>query len=163
MDVTDVIIVMLLISILFLGGFGFLVYFMNIQHQKDIVDRQLAIIQVENRKPTPEVKGVHINVPTRGMEQFRQVGILTEKNNKRVLPLYGRRTYVGSHKWNYYTSTDGYQSFQVSVTNKNKDCSEEYGCEEMYSDDEVYIPAYNATFRVLMYKNTGPRYIPYIT
>lgn len=169
MDVTDVVILMLLISILFLCGFGLLIYFMNIQHQKNIINNQLDLIQAkqleESKSPKlPEINSMPINIPTRGMEQFRQLGILTSQNdNKRVLPLYGRRTYVGSHKWNYYTSTDGYNSFQVSVVNKNKDCSEEYGCDEINSHDDIHIPAYNESFKALMYRNTGPKYIPYIT
>lgn len=194
MDLTDVIILILLISILILCVLGFGIYYMNIQYQKQTIDRQLAVIQAkteelerQEKEPTvtsnssssmnvnsqthqmpphmpPQMPpGVPINIPTRGMEEYRQLGILTSlSDSKIVIPLYGRRTYVRSQHWNYYTLTNGYQSIQISVSNKNKDCSDEYGCDEIYSDDLVYIPAYNENFRALMYKNNAPRYIPYI-
>lgn len=186
MDLTDVIILILLISILILCILGFGIYYVNIQYQKLTIDKQLSVIQAKTneleekkvnyfdtstivttadieRQPTQMRPGVPINIPTRGLEEYRQVGILTSLNDSKiVIPLYGRRTYVRSQHWNYYTLTNGYQSIQISVSNKNKDCSDEYGCEEIFSDDLVYIPAYNERFRTLMYKNNAPRYIPYI-
>jgi hypothetical protein len=190
MDLTDVVILFLLISILILCVLGFGIYYMNIQYQKQTIDKQLAVIQakteelerqetestslssVKAQQPSTQMPpqipprmppGVPINIPTRGMEEYRQLGILTSlSDSKIVIPLYGRRTYVRSQHWNYYTLTNGYQSIQISVSNKNKDCSDEYGCDEIYSDDLVYIPAYNENFRALMYKNNAPRYIPYI-
>lgn len=191
MDITDVIILMLLISIMFLCLIGFGVYFLNLQYQKNTIDRQLNVIQSKSEAlqeeknyekallsksqdqlnqlqrmsidSNPIPPGIPINIPTRGMEQYRQLGILTSlSDSKIVIPLYGRRTYVRSQNWNYYTLTNGYQSIQISVSNKNKDCSDEYGCDEIYSDDLVYIPAYNENFRALMYKNNAPRYIPFI-
>ena len=190
MDLTDVVILFLLISILILCVLGFGIYYMNIQYQKQTIDKQLAVIQakteelerqetestslssVKAQQPSTQMPpqipprmppGVPINIPTRGMEEYRQLGILTSlSDSKIVIPLYGRRTYVRSQHWSYYTLTTGYQSIQISVSNKNKDCSDEYGCDEIYSDDLVYIPAYNENFRALMYKNNAPRYIPYI-
>ena len=186
MDLTDVVILILLISILILCVLGFGIYYMNIQYQKQTIDKQLAVIQakteelerqetestsfssVKAQQPSTQMPpqmppGVPINIPTRGMEEYRQLGILTSlSDSKIVIPLYGRRTYVRSQHWNYYTLTNGYQSIQISVSNKNKDCSDEYGCDEIYSDDLVYIPAYNENFRALMYKNNALRYIPYI-
>lgn len=150
---------------------------MNIQYQKNTIDNQVAKIQYASQIQKNELElerqvaleearkplGVPINVATRGMEEFRQVGILTSlSDSQKVLPLYGRRTYVRSQQWNYYTLSNGYQSFQISVMNKNKDCTDEYGCSEISNDDVVQIPAYNEPFRVLLYKNTAPRYIPYV-
>ena len=164
---------------------------MNLQYQKNTIDRQLNFIQSKSEAlqeeknyekallsksqdqlnqlqrmsidSNPIPPGIPINIPTRGMEQYRQLGILTSlSDSKIVIPLYGRRTYVRSQNWNYYTLTNGYQSIQISVSNKNKDCSDEYGCDEIYSDDLVYIPAYNENFRALMYKDNAPRYIPFI-
>jgi hypothetical protein len=91
------------------------------------------------------------------------LGVLTSlSDSKIVIPLYGRRTHQRSQVWNYYTLTNGYHSIQISVSNKNKDCTHEYGCNEIYSDELVYVPAYNENFRALMYKTDAPRYIPYL-
>ena len=176
MDITDLIIIMLLISIFFLCLIGFVVYLLNIKHQTKMIDTKLFTIQsqknpvhipIDSEKNPNEDNNVHqmpINIHTRGLETYRQIGVITSlKDTKKVLPLHGRRIYTGSQNWNYYTSTDGYQSFQVSIIHKNKECSEEYGCSEIYSNDNVFVPAYDESFRVLMYKSRAPRYIPYIT
>ena len=78
-----------------------------------------------------------------------------------ILPLYGRPTYPGSNKWNYYTSSDKFQAVKIPVSHQNKDCQNEYGCGELYNDDSVKIPAYNGDFKVNIYQFDSPRYIPY--
>ena len=47
------------------------------------------------------------------------------------------------------------------ITNKNRQCTLEYGCDELYDGDIVTIPAYNGDFKVKIYKMNKPRYIPY--
>jgi hypothetical protein len=124
----------------------------------------------------PPIQMIPINIPTRGIDEFRQIGVISSVSDgagsddagsdahgkKRILPLYGRRTYNGSSKWNYYTSTDGYHVVQLSVTHKNKDCMQEYGCDELYSGDDIYIQEYDEVFRVNMYQRSPIRYIPYV-
>ena len=74
----------------------------------------------------------------------------------------GAPTYNGSHKWTYYTATDKYNQIKLPVTNKNRQCDSEYGCDELYDDDEVTIPAYNGTFKVKKYEFDKPRYLPHV-
>jgi len=123
--------------------------------------------------PNPPIQMVPINIPTRGVDEFQQVGIISsidkssidnssKDTRKKILPLYGRRTYNRSSKWNYYTSTDGYHVIQLSVVHKNKDCMDNYGCDELYTDDEIYIQEYEESFRVSIYKRSPIRYIPYV-
>lgn len=111
--------------------------------------------------------GVPINVKTRGESiGYQQVGILIQAgvtgDNKKILPIYGKPTYSGSQNWNYYTSTDGYHSMKVAVTNKNKSCTHEFGCQEIYDGDLVNIEGYDSQFKVSIYELDKPRYIPYI-
>ena len=119
--------------------------------------------------------GIPINVPTRGESGgFQQVGVLHKiqttdstmpigRNSEPViLPLMGAPTYNGSHKWTYYTATDKYNQIKLPVTNKNRQCDSEYGCDELYDDDEVTIPAYNGTFKVKKYEFDKPRYLPHV-
>ena len=106
-----------------------------------------------------------INVPTRGETPgFQQVGVLiqqgTSDKDKKILPLYGEPTYRGSNKWRYYTGTDGFQSVKLPVLNKNKNCLEEYGCDEIYEGDPINIMAYENSYVASLYKLDKPRYLP---
>lgn len=109
-------------------------------------------------------RGLPINVPTRGyVPDVQQVGILTNTENDQILPLYGRPTYPGSSKWLYHAATDKFQSIRVPVHVSSRDCSAEYGCNELSDADHVQIPAYGTReFTVSIYSLDAPRYIPYI-
>ena len=111
--------------------------------------------------------GIPINVATRGAAvQYQQVGVLIQNgvsgDNKKILPLYGKPTYSGSQNWNYYTSTDGYHSMKVAVTNNNKSCTQEYGCSEIYDGDLINIEGYDSQFKASIYELDKPKYIPHI-
>jgi hypothetical protein len=77
-----------------------------------------------------------------------------------ILALYGRPTYPGSNKWNFYTSTDGYHLLRIPIFYKNKNCTAEYGCDELYDGDFVRVEEYGKTFRVRLYESEQLRYIP---
>lgn len=117
--------------------------------------------------------GVPINIPTRGESGgFQQIGVLHKINTSDetiqvgqntepvILPLMGSPTYNGSNKWTYYTATDKYNQIKLPITNNNRQCDSEYGCDELYDDDEVTIPAYNGSFKVKIYQFDKPRYLP---
>ena len=119
--------------------------------------------------------GVPINIPTRGESGgFQQIGVLhkvepTDSTSKVgqntepvILPLMGAPTYNGSHKWSYYTSTDKYNQIKLPLSNNNKQCDSEYGCEELYDDDMVEVPAYNGSFKVKIYQFDKPKYLPFV-
>jgi hypothetical protein len=111
--------------------------------------------------------GIPVNVHTRGEAvHYQQVGILIQDgvsgDNKKILPIYGKPTYSGSQNWNYYTSSDGYHSMKIGVTNKNKQCTHEFGCNEIYDGDVVSVEGYDSQFKVSLYKLDKPRYIPYV-
>lgn len=105
-----------------------------------------------------------INVPTRGCpEETKQVGVLTSSNLDMTIPLYGRRLWNGSSKWNYFTRNDKFVSVVLPVMNCGRDCSEEYGCNEIYDGDNVNVPQIsNAPLKVTLYHMDCPRYIPCI-
>jgi len=107
--------------------------------------------------------GVPINEPTRGESgPYQQVGYLQAEGEK-ILPLFGRQVYPGSNKWTYYTSTDQYHQVKVPIKINNKDCTGEYGCDEIYGDSKVDVPAYpNRDFKATIYSLDAPRYIPFV-
>ena len=130
---------------------------------------------VSNPLYPPLKRGIPINIETRESGgDFQQVGILSKKtindgvsvpgNNTDsvVLPLYGKSTYRGSNKWLYYTETDKLNPVKIPVNHKNKDCTDDYGCDEIYDKDSVTIPSYNGDFTVKIYNLNKPRYIPFI-
>jgi len=129
---------------------------------------------ISNPLYPPLKRGIPINIETRESGgEFQQVGILSKNtindgtavpgNNTDsvVLPLYGKPTYRGSNKWLYYTETDKLNPVKIPVNHKNKDCTDDYGCDEIYDKDSVIIPSYNGDFTVKIYKLNKPRYIPY--
>lgn len=102
---------------------------------------------------TPPMKQ-YVNIRTRGQPpEFQQVGVLTKEaeGSETILALFGRPVYSGSNKWEYYTGTDKLTSVKLPLVNKNKSCSAMMGCDELYSDDTIYIPQYKATFVVTVY------------
>ena len=120
-------------------------------------------------------EGVPINIPTRGYTGgAMQIGALYKQdtsddtmkigqnNEPVILPLFGMPTYNGSNKWMYYTATDKFNQIKIPVTNKNRVCNSEYGCDELYDGDIITIPAYNGEFKVNKYEYDKPRYIPHI-
>lgn len=107
--------------------------------------------------------GVPINIPTRGYEgDYQQVGILVNNNNDKVYPLYGKPTFPSSSKWLYYTATDKFRSVKLPISKNNRNCTENYGCDEIYQDDELEIPAFNEKFKVSLYSLDKPKYIPFL-
>ena len=108
--------------------------------------------------------GIPINVRTQGVESdYRQVGILTRINGQEmILPLMGRPLIAGRDTWNFYTMSDNNSMVKLPITFKNKNCSGEYGCDNISNGDTVYVEGYNDAFKVTMYENNTMRYIPYI-
>jgi hypothetical protein len=130
---------------------------------------------ISNPLYPPLQRGISINEETRESGgDYQQLGILSKNaiNNGEgtpgnntdsvVLPLYGKPTYRGSNKWLYYTETDKLHPVKIPVTYKNKDCTDDQGCDEIYDGDDVVIPSYNGDFKVKIYKMNKPRYIPFV-
>lgn len=116
------------------------------------------------RDRMPIQRGVPINIRTQGVESdYRQVGILTRiTGEETILPLMGRPLIYGRDTWNFYTMSDKNNMVKLPITFKNKNCSGEYGCDNIYNSDTVYVEGYNDAFKVTMYENNTMRYIPYI-
>ena len=119
--------------------------------------------------------GVPINIPSRGPNvSYQQVGILYKENienpdkmpgnnnDSNILPLFGRPTYNGSKKWNYYTSSDKYQNFKLPIKIDGRKCDDVLGCDELRDGDMISIPSYNGRFKVEIYNYDKPSYIPYV-
>jgi len=156
----------------------------HLEHEIDSLQNSLNINTRE--RPIPIVhegpshsnnrnRGLPINIETRGSGgDFQQLGMLYKNDisdedkapgnntDNNVLPLYGKPTYRGSNKFLYYTETDKLNPVKIPISVDSRDCTDEYGCEELSDGSSVSIPSYNGSFNVKIYKFNKPRYIPYV-
>jgi len=49
---------------------------------------------------------------------------------------------------------------KLPVSRNGRSCTGEYGCDDLFNGDTVYIEGYNDSFKVTIYDNYQPRYIP---
>jgi hypothetical protein len=114
------------------------------------------------------VPGIPINMRTRGLNtNYNQIGILTRpggNNDNMILPLMGRRNISGRDKWQYYTMSNsaGNINTKLPVSVNGKNCSAEYGCDEINNNDTVYVEGYKDTFSATIYESGTFSYIPYL-
>ena len=111
-----------------------------------------------------DARGVPINISTRGLDSaYSQMGILTRLNGEEtILPILGRPLFSNRSKWQYYTMSDKSNSIKLPMSNNGRSCTSEYGCDELMSGDTVYVEGYKDAFKVTIYENSHPRYIPYL-
>ena len=108
--------------------------------------------------------GMRINVSTQGTDdsEFRQIGILTpvSGNEERILPLMGRPLFTRRDKWNFYTLNDKNNMIKLPVKVRGQSGTSEYGCDNVYNGDTVYVEGYKEAFKVTAYDNNVIRYLP---
>ena len=96
---------------------------------------------------------------------YRQLGILTPLNgtNKdNILPLMGRPLYTSRQKYQYYTISNQHNNVKLPVSVKGKSGTNEYGVDQVFTGDTVYIEGYNDAFKVTAYDTETIKYIPYL-
>lgn len=108
--------------------------------------------------------GIPINIPTSTVDSnFSAVGLLTRAIGKEmILPLLGRPLHFGRDKWQYYAMSDKNNNIKLPLSKNGKSCTGEYGCDSLSNGDVVYAEGYNDAFKVTIYENNVPRYIPFI-
>lgn len=97
---------------------------------------------------------------------YRQIGILTptsksaitDTQTNQILPLMGRPLFTNRDKWQFYTMTKN--NIKLPITNKGKSGSNEYGCDNIYNGDIIYVEGYSEGFRATVYENDTMRYMP---
>jgi len=92
---------------------------------------------------------------------YRQIGILTRKHDSsEILPLMGRRQIRSRNKWQYYTMTGNNIQMKLPVSVNGKSCTGEYGCDEIYNNDTVYVEGFKDIFIATIYENNSFIYNP---
>jgi len=107
---------------------------------------------------------IPINVPTQSFDtNYRQIGILTRVNGgETILPLMGRPLFSNRDKWNFYTMNDKNAMIKLPISFKNKSCTSQQGCDNVYNGDTVHVEGFNDIFRVTVYDNNVMQYIPHL-
>lgn len=99
-----------------------------------------------------------VNISTRGpLGRPQQVGAIYKVlgNENQVYPLYGRKKYPNGDRWEYYTTIGPY-GVKLPLITKNKYV-------ELGTNDIVFVQGQRRSpYRVTMYENDFPQYIPYI-
>ena len=112
----------------------------------------------------PVAIAVPINVSTQGVVNaaYRQVGILTRINGpETILPLMGRPLFRNRDKWQFYTISEKSNFIKLPISVKGRSCTNEYGCDNVYNGDTVYVEGYNDAFKVTAYDNSVMQYLPF--
>ena len=93
--------------------------------------------------------------------EYRQIGILTRKQgSSEILPLMGRRQSTSRDKWQYYTMMDNNIQTKLPVSVNGKSCTGEYGCNEIYNNDTVFVEGFKDIFIATIYENNTFAYMP---
>jgi len=111
---------------------------------------------------------VPINIPTNigAVEtSYRQLGILTPLNGEKkneVLPLMGRPLFTNRQKFQYYTISNQHNNVKLPVIVKGRSGTSEYGVDELYTGDTIYLEGLEEPYRCNVYENDTIRYLPYL-
>jgi hypothetical protein len=103
---------------------------------------------------------------------YRQVGVLGQHHTNHVrsedhnhhsqdlLILMGRPLYVNRNKWQYYAISNQRNGVKLTVFVNRKPATNEYGVDELYTNDTVSVQGYRTIYRVELYENDYITYVP---
>lgn len=117
-----------------------------------------------NGVPPPGVIPINVSTNIGAVDtQYRQLGIMTATNSKgKIIPLMGRPLFTNRDKWQYYTNSDQNNSMRLPISRNGKSCTNEYGCDKLFTGDTVYVEGINEPYRVTLYDNDTIKYLPFI-
>jgi hypothetical protein len=109
-----------------------------------------------------------INIPTNigavANAAFRQVGMLAptdESHKDQLLPLMGRPINSSRNQWQYYTISNQHNNIKLQLYSGKKNCTNEYGCPELSSGNELKVDGMQDPYRVTLYESNGTQYVPW--
>jgi hypothetical protein len=96
---------------------------------------------------------------------YRQMGIITPLNGTskdNILPLMGRPLFTNRDKWQYYTISNQHNNVKLPISFKGRSALNDYGVDQIFDGDTVYVEGYNEPFRVTVYENDTIKYLPFV-
>jgi len=118
--------------------------------------------------PSAMQRAVPINVSTNiGAVDttYRQMGIITPLNGTskdNILPLMGRPLFTNRDKWQYYTISNQHNNVKLPISFKGRSALNDYGVDQIFDGDTIYVEGYNEPFRVTVYENDTIKYLPFV-
>ena len=143
------------------GGFNFF-------GPKDVLEDPYAPPLKDERYFVPQVTAVPINVSTNVGAvdtNYRQIGIITPLNGEskdNILPLMGRPLFTNRNKWQYYTISNQHNNVKLPILFKGRSALNEYGVDQIFQGDTVYVEGYNEPFATTVYETDTIKYLPYL-
>jgi len=140
---------------------------------KDVLLNPYAAPYRDERYFVPEVNyiprgSIPINVSTNiGAVDttYRQMGIITPLNGTskdNILPLMGRPLFTNRDKWQYYTISNQHNNVKLPISFKGRSALNDYGVDQIFDGDTIYVEGYNEPFRVTVYENDTIKYLPFV-
>ena len=136
----------------------------NVSGPQDVLLNPLAPPLKDERYFVPINVSTNIGA-TPSNTEYRQMGILTPLNgtNKdNILPLMGRPLFTNRSKWQYYTISNQHNNVKLPISFKGRSALNDYGVDQIFARDTVYVEGYNEPFKVTMYENDTIKYLPYL-
>jgi len=96
---------------------------------------------------------------------YRQMGIMTPLNGAskdNIIPLMGRPLFTNRDKWQYYTISNQHNNVKLPISFKGKSALNDYGVDQIFSGDTVYVEGYNDSFKTTVYENDTIKYLPFL-
>jgi hypothetical protein len=131
-------------------------------------------VLLSSMRGTGSSGGIPINIATSSTinTTYRQIGILTKtasggsgsssSSEPVIMPLMGKPLFTSRDKWLFYTISDKNNAIKLPIIIKGRNALSEIGVDNVYTGDTVYVQGYNDTFRVTLYENSSPQYIPFL-
>jgi hypothetical protein len=137
---------------------------------KDVLLNPYDAPYSDERYLVPEIRAVPINVSTNigatpSDTSYRQMGIMTPLNGSsrdNILPLMGRPLFTSRDKWQYYTISNQHNNIKLPISFKGRSALNDYGVDQIFTNDTVYVEGYDDAFKVTVYENDTIKYLPYI-
>jgi hypothetical protein len=122
----------------------------------------------DERYFVPKVVPINISTnigATPSNTSYRQMGIITPLNGiskDNILPLMGRPLFTNRDKWQYYTISNQHNNVKLPISFKGRSALNDYGVDQIFNDDTVYVEGYDDAFKVTIYENDTIKYLPFI-
>ena len=121
---------------------------------------------VQNRGPTSNATPINVSTNIGAVDTtYRQMGIITPLNGAskdNILPLMGRPLFTNRDKWQYYTISNQHNNVKLPISFKGRSALNDYGVDQIFSGDTVYVEGYNDAFKTTVYENDTIKYLPFL-
>ena len=112
-------------------------------------------VVVQAPRESPEFRGAPFKQYK--PRNFQQMGVLLGDSGD-VLPLYGRESPGYRDRYQYYTTTPGEQIYPLTITHKDRECTEDIGCPEFYGNESVTVLGKDGNYTSKIYETEQFRY-----